>query len=69
MGNFGDDIPFILGGMFTILISIPTILVTYVLDYFYPSGAESVTLLCEALFASSLLGFWIALWYSFSIKG
>lgn len=56
-------------GFFFIFVGIPTMLITYGLDYLFPSGVKSGILFCEALVAAVIVTATFALWFSLRIRG
>jgi hypothetical protein len=69
MGGASGDITIFEIGFFFILVGIPTMLITYGLDYFYPSGVKSGILFCEALLAGVIVTATFAFWFTLQIRG
>ena len=69
MGEASGDITIFEMGFFFIFVGIPTMLITYGLDYFYPSGVKSGILFCEALLAGVVVTATFAFWFTLRIRG
>lgn len=69
MGDAGDVFGIFEMGFFFIFVGIPTMLITYGLDYLFPSGVKSGILFCEALVAGVIVTATFALWFSLRIRG